>query len=239
MIILDKTHIVCFLALLVVPFHSLSPLVFGSAEDFSPEDFGCDDKDVRAFEVASACEALTNSEDGSDYCPDYCETMIERYYEDCDAEIGDLVFLVITTDNDACFPIAFDYFQKQRGSDCETNRQAFRPMWSVLCMSECTDECAKLVDGVCTHCLGALEASEASSVEFELSISAPHCPQSTCNLGSGDGGDESSSSTNTSSGDETSASEDGSVSLPESGASRSLLWLSVASTCIVSFSGFL
>jgi hypothetical protein len=180
---------------LLVAFQSLSPSVV-----FTVSAAECGDKDARNFEVATICEADFGA-GGIEICPDDCGPKLLAYYEDCEVEVDELAFLVIATDRDACFDIVVFFFLNMRGSDCEMNLKAFRSMWPALCMGECTQGCSDLVDGVCNYCNGALESADARSVELELSISAPHCSQSTCSLGDGGGSSGASSVSGSSGGD--------------------------------------
>jgi len=180
---------------LVVPFRLLSPSVV-----FTVSAAECGDKGARNFEVATSCEADFGAGD-IEICPEDCGTKLLAYYEDCEVEVDELAFLVIATDRDACFDVVFFFFLNMRGSDCEMNRKAFRSMWPALCLEECTQGCSDLVDGVCAYCNGALESAEARSVELELSMSAPHCSQSTCSLGDGGGSSGASSVSGSSGGD--------------------------------------
>ena len=172
---------------------------------------------MRNIEVATTCEAdFDQGSEGLEACPADCGPQLQAYYDDCAATYDELAFLVIATDKDACFDVVFDFFASLRGSDCEMHRQAFRPMWPFVCMNECTEECSNLVAGVCNHCSGVLNSDEANSVELELSLSAPHCPQSDCSLEDGSsGGGGSSSGT----GDSDGSSEDDGSSAAESSSS--------------------
>ena len=179
----SSKSILLFIVLLFPPFDLWSPFFLVWAAE-------CGDRDVRSLEVATTCEADFDLDSSTEICPADCEPKLRAFYEDCEVEYGDLAFLVIATDNDACFDVVFDLYAEMRGSECEMNRKAFRPMWPILCISECTEECSSLVDGVCNHCSGVLESAEANSVQIELSVSAPHCAQSQCSLGesNNDGG---------------------------------------------------
>ncbi len=142
----------------------------------------CGDSNQRSVEVAMACEAdFDMGSEGLEACPPDCLIKLTAYYEDCERDIKDLYFLVIGTDKDACWDEVFGFYSDLPGSDCEKNREAYGSLWPLVCLYGCSEDCEKLVNGVCTNCEAKLIQDMASAVETQLS-STSSCPQSTCDL---------------------------------------------------------
>ena len=183
----------------------------------------CEDQGQRNIEMAKTCEA--EGTEGVETCPADCGPKLQAYIEDCSPTMADLSFLVIATNGDACFDIVFGIYADLRGSDCESNQAAYRPMWPVLCLTECSEECIKMIEGVCNHCNGVLGSEKAREIETELSITS-NCPQADCDLGSSgsssSGSSGSSSDSSGSSGTDSSSSSSSSISGGQGRAGTSL-----------------
>lgn len=155
----------------------------------------CLDSNQRSVDVVTACSV----DFGVEACPESCLPTLQAFYDDCALDIGDISMMVVTAAQDPCWDAVFGFYADLRGTDCENHRKVYRSMWPLVCLTACTDECAELVDGVCTVCSGALDAAEASSVETELKVTAS-CPQAQCDLGDNGGIDMSGSSSSGSGG---------------------------------------
>lgn len=142
----------------------------------------CLDSNSRAVDVVEACAGNFDEET----CPETCLPTLTAYYNDCALDITDLSMMVVSTAQDPCWDTVFGFYADLRGSDCENHRKVYRTMWPMVCLTACTDECAELVNGVCTVCSGALGSDEAGSVETELRATAS-CPQAQCDLGDNGG----------------------------------------------------